>query len=373
MSCCHGCFEFVEIDEEVAKSTVYFQDGVRRIDYILAYRDMEDEDPQNKEIRDIFEDNLMKVGVHLERAPKEESQDSETSFLKLHVPWKVILRYAERMKLKLPLREDKPEYQHHHNAKSDDCCCCSYKSFKKVMYCGGCCYINNTEKEEAIHARCQSDNYTAVFERDLIESFDIKSQDEFINDTVRSRIAYRIMNEARHGTSKLDVGVQHLLTTEAYIAAYPLHDPMKGKGTFKHGTAEEDLTRMNIREILYCEWARWGKWYKFQPLDLIRRYLGDKFALYFVWLGFYTKMLFYASFLGLLVFVYSGITLNRKPTVKEICDSDYPTYAGDTVMCPLCDGAAGCTYWNLTTTCLSAQVSSLCVVIQVSSVFSFYT
>lgn len=56
---------------QITKSTVYFQDGVRRIDYILAYKDLEDEDPENKGIREIFEDNLMKVGVHLERAPKE--------------------------------------------------------------------------------------------------------------------------------------------------------------------------------------------------------------------------------------------------------------------------------------------------------------
>lgn len=32
------------------------------------------------------------------------------------------------------------------------------------------------------------------------------------------------MNEAKHGPSKLDVGVQHLLSTNAYVAAYPLHD-----------------------------------------------------------------------------------------------------------------------------------------------------
>ena len=32
----------------------------------------------------------------------------------------------------------------------------------------------------------------------------------------------------------------------------------------------EDLSQMNVRKLLSVEWASWSKWYKVQPLNLIR-------------------------------------------------------------------------------------------------------
>ena len=35
--------------------------------------------------------------------------------------------------------------------------------------------------------------------------------------------------------------------------------------------------------------VRWGKWYKYQPLDHIRDYFGERIAIYFAWLGKHTS------------------------------------------------------------------------------------
>lgn len=70
-------------------------------------------------------------------------------------------------------------------------------------------------------------------------------------------------------------------------------------------------------QLLYSEWACPSRWYKKQPLWLIKKYFGEKIGLYFAWLGFYTKMLIPASAVGLLCFFYGLLSMNSSDNIPR--------------------------------------------------------
>uniref|UniRef100_A0A8C4JB22 Anoctamin n=1 Tax=Dromaius novaehollandiae TaxID=8790 RepID=A0A8C4JB22_DRONO len=124
------------------------------------------------------------------------------------------------------------------------------------------------------------------------------------------------------------LGISSLIANNVYDAAYPLHD------------------------LLYREWARYGVFYKFQPIGLIRKYFGEKIGLYFAWLGLYTEFLIPSSVVGVIVFLYGCITIESDIPSKEMCDQHNAF-----TMCPLCDKL--CDYWNLSSACATARASHL--------------
>ncbi|KAF0043577.1 hypothetical protein F2P81_004914 [Scophthalmus maximus] len=81
-----------------------------------------------------------------------------------------------------------------------------------------------------------------------------------------------------------------------------------------------------------------------------RCYFGEKVALYYLWLGWYTKLLVPAAALGVVVFLYGLAFFNTSPLIKEVCNSSI-------IMCPRCDNR--CTVWQLSDTCAYAKVSHL--------------
>jgi len=55
--------------------------------------------------------------------------------------------------------------------------------------------------------------------------------------------------------------------------------------------------------------------FKFQPLSLIRSYMGEKMAFYFALSGFYNQMLFPPAIVGTIIFLYGiGSVFSDKPT-----------------------------------------------------------
>jgi len=49
----------------------------------------------------------------------------------------------------------------------------------------------------------------------------------------------------------------------------------------------------------------WGDWYKYcEPIHLLKKYYGERFAFYFLFFSTYQSWLFYPSFFGLVLFCY---------------------------------------------------------------------
>ncbi|XP_017969038.1 anoctamin-1 isoform X2 [Drosophila navojoa] len=332
-------------------TSLFFADCKRSIDFVLAYRTNPNEatEAENEEKRRIFQENLIQQGLEVELSEKDQIY-----FVKIHAPLEVLRRYAEILKLRMPMKESLCNLRVYersnrlHNA--------AHYLSKKIP---GLSVVDRSSKSvfSSLRSSCQfflqhiyvDENYfpkrahrfTAIYSRDKEYLFDIR-QDCFFTTAVRSRIVEFILDRQRFPAKRqndMAFGIERLVAEGVYCAAYPLHDgEITEKGT--------------MRELLYTHWASVKKWYRYQPLDDIKEYFGVKIGLYFAWLGYYTYMLLLASIVGVACFIYSWVSLDNYVPVKDICLRSN----SNTTMCPLCDW---CEFWNLGETCNYAKITYL--------------
>ncbi|KRG01351.1 anoctamin-1 isoform X2 [Drosophila mojavensis] len=332
-------------------SSLFFADCKRSIDFVLAYRTNPNEatEAENEEKRRIFQENLIQQGLEV-----EFSQKDQIYFVKIHAPLEVLRRYAEILKLRMPMKESLCNLRVYersnrlHNA--------AHYLSKKIP---GLSVVNRSSKSvySSLKSSCHSilrhiyvderyfpkraHRFTAIYSRDKEYLFDIR-QDCFFTTAVRSRIVEFILDRQRFPAKRqndMAFGIERLVAEGVYCAAYPLHD----------GEITEEGT---MRELLYTNWASVKKWYRYQPLDDIKEYFGVKIGLYFAWLGYYTYMLLLASIVGVACFIYSWFSLENYVPVKDICVRSNSNFT----MCPLCDW---CEFWNLSETCNYAKITYL--------------
>uniref|UniRef100_A0A665WJL8 Anoctamin n=1 Tax=Echeneis naucrates TaxID=173247 RepID=A0A665WJL8_ECHNA len=295
---------------------LYFQDGQRRVDYILTYPvkkpgggrscrqpahlltenaflgcpgEMLNGHEHHKALRrEEFEGKLREMGLEIEK--EEDTKIQGVGFVKIHAPWNVLCREAEFMKLKMPTRKINT-------------------LVNKVL--------------EPLHPHVEEHqpknikHLSHTFSREKQHLFDLSDKHCFFDSKTRSSILHFLL-----------AGITSLLGSGVYSAAYPLHD------------------------LLYEEWANYSVFYKYQPIGLVRKYFGEKIGLYFAWLGLYTQMLIPASLVGVFVFLYGCATVDDNIPSMEIC---HPK--NNITMCPLCDRV--CSYWKLSTACATARASHL--------------
>nr|XP_055046542.1 anoctamin-2b isoform X2 [Misgurnus anguillicaudatus] len=373
----HVASNLMDMDQDPRKR-LYFSDGRRKVDYVLVYHyrkrsvvkgspsqhrlsiisngsyplGVEGKDPEGgKEepaevvlnigppdpadgekimIREEFEGNLKEAGLEIEH--DKESKFHGHAFIRLHAPWNVLSREAEFLKIKVPtkksyeLREDKG----------------LVATMNEVWRKLNRPFQPNVPHQEQENSRTKFLSH--CFSRDKLHLYNIKSKDTFFEHSTRSRIVYEILRRTACTRTCQTMGITTLIANGVYDSAFPLHD-----GDFRPTGQVEGK---NDRQLLHDEWARYGAFYKYQPVDLIRKYFGEKIGLYFAWLGLYTQLLMPASVVGIIVFFYGWATVDTNIPSQEMCDD-----AQNFTMCPLCDRA--CDYWHLSTACGTARASHL--------------
>jgi anoctamin-1 len=291
----------------------------------------------SNEKRRIFEENLREEGLILE---SEDLKDTNLKCTKIHAPLSVLRPYAEILKLRMPMRHI-PQLE-------------ALKSTTGTSTSTGICrktsVINSTlqkfnkyfELDPRKFPERNAETFYATYSRDREYLFDIDDSTHFFSSGVRSQIVDYILKRKRYSNEPEDefaFGIERLLKENVYCGAYPLHSGDLGTpGTMRH--------------LLGTEWASLLKAMKHQPLEEIKEYLGVKVGLYFVWLGFYTKMLVPASLLGLICFIYGLATVHTNQHTEDICNSQFKE-----PMCPLCNKF--CSYWKLSDTCFYARLTYL--------------
>uniref|UniRef100_A0A8C7HJF4 Anoctamin n=1 Tax=Oncorhynchus kisutch TaxID=8019 RepID=A0A8C7HJF4_ONCKI len=333
---------------------LYFQDGERRVDYILTYHikkpsssrsnrqssrftdnaftrslrrgtarlgrppppqprgdpevasqdhSMDYHEDDKRYRREEFEGNLRDMGLELEK--DEDTKTPGVGFVKIHAPWHVLCREAEFMKLKMPT-----------------------KKVYEVKQCSGVGAKINTlvnKATEPLHPNVEENrgqhvkHLSYAFSREKQHLFDLSDRDSFFDSKTRASIVFEVLKRTKCTKAKYSMG----------------NNPLRC-----------------LFQLLYEEWASYSVFYKYQPIGLVRKYFGEKIGLYFAWLGLYTQMLIPASLVGVIVFLYGCATVDNNIPSMEIC---HPR--NNITMCPLCDRA--CNYWKLKEACGTARASHL--------------
>jgi hypothetical protein len=349
------------------RETVYMQepaqDGrMRRIDYILAWEVSEEaeEETKRQQYRKTFEKRLRMRGLTMER-----EEDGDYKFIKVHATYPCLFKLADEMKIKLPLRWN--------DLQGESSLLTTVKHYMKWasdMFVPPVFPEDDDENEEL--APLNPYNYfTAEFSLSRKDKFaiDVLGLDNFFTVAERSRLVQHILDETVFQDEKQEsnedgnivesqqklIGIGRMLKMGNYKAAYPLHDgPYRLRDDDEHERWVEHKPELNDRQKIYYTWASPRAWYKLQPMDPIRRYFGEKIAIYFSWLGYYTQMLAFAAVVGVLVFMYGLITMGDAAPTQGACPG------GDSslmIMCPLC--YKPCKYWMLADACSSVRLNHL--------------
>ncbi|VDM82255.1 unnamed protein product, partial [Strongylus vulgaris] len=163
----------------------------------------------------------------------------------------------------------------------------------------------------------EPDFFTAPYSSDRRKQFvNWDRPDILFPHAERSRMVYDLLTRAHYDDPRLNskgktqnhyrFGIERLVAQGVYTAAYPLHQ------TLRNDSSEMSKgNEVSQRELLYNHWVSYRNVLKYQPLDCIKRYFGSKVAFYFAWLGYYTRSLYLAAFVGIISVLFGFLNVSE--------------------------------------------------------------
>ncbi|KAJ8962062.1 hypothetical protein NQ314_005845, partial [Rhamnusium bicolor] len=292
--------------------TVYFNDGERKIDYVLVYSRYEvQKDRYKLDTISTYVSNIKLVGLQTEE--EEGLILDDLVCVKIHAPRPILIKYTNLYRIELS--QNNPNYKYSRAIR--------FKFMRSIVTC--------PNVDDPVYHRAP-DTLSGNPPTDY-------------TDAERIYIVNKILSQIHYSSIETEFGFQRLVTRKILLAVYPLHDslcdwPKEGPVTNRQ------------RKLLARYWATVRYCYKFQPFTIIERYYGPAVAYYFAWLGFYTKMLFPAAVLGVLCFVLgiAYFTYVGKHIDEEVCESNQ-------LICPVCPSDDWCQFSPLRDSCLLMKIA----------------
>ncbi|CAM4838343.1 unnamed protein product [Rotaria magnacalcarata] len=249
-----------------------------------------------------------------------KSTTGKTEYVLVHTPFPVLLRVAEDMQMKL--RIEKIENQ-------------QPKSYWRRF---------NTwwKKTFLLHSELAPEDlgyYTAVCSSETARfkhffgGLSDREKNSYFTAAERSLLTYELLSRSHANDFNDD---------------HEEDEPIQNAPT---KIPEGTIPLSNIAGKLRKDWATLCQCFKFQPLNLVRSYIGEKLAFYFAFIGFYNQMLIPAAFVGLLIFIYGAASAPADHATIDICGS----FGDSTYMCPTCNQI--CPFRKLSDSCVYSTVS----------------
>ncbi|CAI2175932.1 18391_t:CDS:10 [Funneliformis geosporum] len=273
-------------------------------DFIIKFNEKGDK-VTKREINQLkrlnFEKLLLRAGLILEF---ELDSDRVFTYIKVIAPFEKLCNQAEKQKLKMAITTKITKFPKRR-----------FNLFSSIAYM----FVYKVDLNKK----------SAVFKKDRLQSFEgsdpSKTEGEirlnFFNSARRILMVHNIINCAAQINHQVNVdgklvtvrrtikslAIETLLHKKVFRDFYSLHDgPIKSKLPFN---------QMNLRAKLDQKWVK--SKIRPQPLKEIRNYFGEKLALYFAWLGFYTSWLSIATFGGFIVVLYGLVEILRHETLND--------------------------------------------------------